>query len=386
MANKDNLISVVGTLFRYRRPILWATFLTGIGSLLISVFLLDNMYKATTSFYPLSSDVFKPEQMFGTSTKDMDFYGTEADVDRLLTIGQSGDMYNFLIKKFDLYKHYKIDTTSERAPIKVREALERLYEVKKTKQNAIEVSVEDKDRALAATMANVARDKIDEIAQKMVREVQYNQIRGFESNFLQKEKGMNVIGDTLSRMRELYGVIDPLRQTEAVTKVSVEAKGNYVRSKARLDALKGINTVSPDTLAMLGATLKGYEEELKESNETMKKYNQGYNGVSVMKDLYEQERNQLGRDKQRYLQLKVAYETPTQALKTVEIAAVPIDKSRPKRSIIILSTMLIAFVLMVVGALIAENYRDVDWSEVLASENETASKSKASIGFFQKKE
>ncbi len=385
MANKDNLISVVGALFRYRRPILWATFLTGIGSLLISVFLLDNMYKATTTFYPLSSDVFKPEQMFGTSTKDMDYYGTEADVDRLLTIGQSGDMYNFLIKKFDLYKHYKIDTASERAPIKVREALEKLYAVRKTKEDAIEVSVEDKDRALAAVMANAARDKIDEIAQRLVREVQYNQIRGFESNFLQKEKGMQVIGDTLSVMRNIYGVIDPQTQTEAVTKVSVEAQGNYIRSKARLEALKGVSSVTQDTLAMLGATVKGYEEELKQSVETMKKYNAGFNSVSLMKELYEQERNQLGRDKQRYLQLKVAYETPTQALKTFETASVPIDKSRPKRSIIILSTMLIAFVLMVVGALVADNYKDVDWSEITGSTEEVADKRKSGIGFFQKK-
>jgi tyrosine-protein kinase Etk/Wzc len=364
MANKDNLLSVVGTLFRYRRPILWATCATAIGSLLISVFLLDNVYKATTSFYPLSADVFKPEQMFGTSNKDMEYFGEEADVDRLLTIGQSGDMYNFLIQKFNLYKHYKIDTTSERAPIKVREALEKLYAVKKTKTNSIEVSVEDKDRVLAATMANAARDKIDEIAQRIVREVQWNQIRGFETNFLQKEKGMRILGDTLSVMRELYGVIDPENQTESVTKVSVEAQGNYTRSKARLEAMKNLGSVSQDTLAMLGATVKGYEEELKQSVIMMKKYNAGFNNVSVMKELYEQERNQLGRDKQRYLQLKVAYETPTQALKTVEIASVPIDKSRPKRSIIILSSMLIVFVLMVVGALIADNYRDVDWSEV----------------------
>jgi tyrosine-protein kinase Etk/Wzc len=240
-----------------------------------------------------------------------------------------------------------------------------LYAVKKTKTNSIEVSVEDKDRVLAATMANAARDKIDEIAQRIVREVQWNQIRGFETNFMQKEKGMRVLGDTLSVMRELYGVIDPENQTESVTKVSVEAQGNYTRSKARLEALKGLGSVSQDTLALLGATVKGYEEELKQSAVMLKKYNAGFNNVSVMKELYEQERNQLGRDKQRYLQLKVAYETPTQALKTVEIASVPIDKSRPKRSIIILSSMLIVFVLMVVGALVADNYRDVDWAEVI---------------------
>jgi tyrosine-protein kinase Etk/Wzc len=370
MANKDNLIGVVETLFHYRRPILWATFATAIGSMLVSFLFLDNMYKATTSFYPLSSDVFKPEQLFGTSAKDMDYFGTEADVDRTLTIGQSGDMYNFLIKKFDLYNHYKIDTTSERAPIKVREALEKLYSVKKTKENAIEVSVEDKDRALAAVMANAARDKIDEIAQRIVREVQLNQIRGFESNFMQKEKSMGVLGDTLSMMRDRFGVIDPANQTESVTKVSVEAQGNYIRSKARFEAMKGISSITPDTLAMLGATVKGYEEELKQSADMMKKYSAGFNSVSLMKELYEQERNQLGRDKQRYLQLKVAYETPIQALKTVEVASVPIDKSRPKRSIIVLSVTLIALVLMVLGALVADNYRDVDWSEVLSDRNE----------------
>ncbi len=385
MANKDNLISVVGTLLRYRRPILWGTILTAIGTMLITYFLLDNMYKATTTFYPLSSDVFKPEQMFGISTKDMDYFGAENDVDRLLTIGQSGDMYNFLIKKFDLYKHYKIDTTSERAPIKVREALEKLYAVKKTKTNAIEVSVEDKDRVLAAEMANAARDKIDEIAQRIVREVQMNQIRGFEESFLQKERLMSVIGDTLSMMRERYGVIDPQNQTESVTKSSVEARSNFTRSRAKFEAMKGISSLSQDTLAMQGATVKGYEEELKENIEMMKRYNLGFNKVSLMKEMYEQERNQLGRDKQRYLQLKVTYATRIQALKTIESASVPIDKSRPKRMIITLSVTLIAFVLLFIGALLADNYRDVDWSEIMGSENGTVENSKKGIGFFQRK-
>ncbi len=385
MADKDNLLSVIGTLFRYRRPILWATFLTALGSMLLTVLFLDNMYKATTSFYPLSADVFKPEQMFGTSTKDMEYFGTENDVDRLLTIGQSGDMYNFLIKKFDLYKHYKIDTSSERAPIKVREALERLYSVQKTKTNSIEVSVEDKDRVLAAEMANAARDKIDEIAQRIVREVQLNQIKGFEASFLQKEKIMGVVGDTLSMMRVRYGVIDPESQTEAVTKSSVDARSNFIRSKAKFEVMKGISTLSQDTVALQGATVKGYEEELKENVEIMRKYNEGFNKVSLMKELYEQERNQIGRDKQRYMQLKVAYETQIQALKTVEIAAVPIDKSRPKRSIIVLSATLIAFVFMFVGALLADNYKDVNWAEVTGSERDINDEKKKGIGFFQKR-
>jgi tyrosine-protein kinase Etk/Wzc len=387
MENNDNLIGVLVTLFRYKRPLLWATLATALGTALISFLLLDNYYKSTTTFYPLSSDVFKPEQMFGQSQKDMDYYGGEEDVDRLLTIAQSGELYDFLIKKYDLYRHYKIDTTSEQAAFKVREALEGLYEVKKTKHNAIEISVEDKDRRLAAQMANAARDKVDEIAQRLVREIQANLIRAYESSFIEKEKTMRGIGDSLMLMRQNYGVIDPEKQTEAVTKVSVEAQGNYIRNKAKLDMLKGNSSVSKDTIAFQEATLKGYEEETKNNTTVMKKYNEGYNSVSVLKEIYEQERNQVGRDKQRYSQLRVAFNTQVQALKLVESAAIPVVKSRPKRSIIVFSATLIVMVLSIIGALLIDNYRDVDWNQIrsAASQNGTAKEPRSSrIGFFKR--
>lgn len=386
MENNDNLVGVLVTLFRYKKPILWATLATAVGTALISFLFLDNYYKSTTTFYPLSSDVFKPEQMFGSSQKDMEYYGGEEDVDRLITIAQSGELYDFLIKKYDLYRHYKIDTTSELAAFKVREAIEGLYEVKKTKHNAIEISVEDKDRRLAADMANAARDKVDEIAQRLVREIQANLIRAYETSFIEKDRVLHGVGDSLMLLRESYGVIDPEKQTEAVTKVSVEAKGNYVRSKAKLDMLKGNPSVSKDTIALLQATLKGYEEEAKNNDVMMKKYNEGYNSVSVLKQIYEQERNQIGRDKQRYTQLKVAFETKVQALKLFETAAVPVVKSRPKRSILVISATLIVFILSLIGALLIDNYSAVNWNEIKSASANGATKARknAVIGFSKK--
>ncbi len=386
MENNDNLVGVLVTLFRYKRPILWATLATAVGTALISFLFLDNYYKSTTTFYPLSSDVFKPEQMFGSSQKDMEYYGGEEDVDRLLTIAQSGELYDFLIKKYNLYQHYKIDTTNEQAAFKVREALEGLYEVKKTKHNAIEISVEDKDRRLAAEMANAARDKVDEIAQRLVREIQANLIRAYETSFIEKDKLLNSVGDSLMLLRESYGVIDPETQTEAVTKVSVEAQGNYIRSKAKLDMLKNNPSVSKDTIALLQATLKGYEEETKNNEVMMKKYNAGYNSVSVLKQIYEQERNQISKDKQRYTQLKVAFETQVQALKLFETAAVPVVKSRPKRSILVISATLIVFILSLIGALLMDNYREVNWNEIksASANGSTKARKKTAIGFIKK--
>jgi tyrosine-protein kinase Etk/Wzc len=364
MDNRDNLLGVLATLFKWKKQILKVILLAGIGTAAISFFFLDDYYRASTVFYVASPDLFKPEQMFGTSNKDMDYYGTDADLDRVLTIAESNELYDYLIKAFNLYKHYDIDSTKQKAPFKVREHLQKLYEVKKTKFDAVELSVEDTDKEFAAQMANSAREKIDEITQRLIRNSQLSLIKAYESSFLEKEKTLLNINGTLTQLRQNSGVIDPEQQTEAVTKSAVEAGVNYARSKAKLDALRKMSNISRDTIALLEATVKGYEEEVKQSNATLKRYNDGYNGVLDMKNQYEKESEQVSKDKQRYLQLRIAYSTKISAVSVIEPAAIPIVKERPKRSVIIVSAMLIAFIFSVVGVLLADNYKDVSWKEL----------------------
>jgi tyrosine-protein kinase Etk/Wzc len=364
MENKDNLLGVLATLFKWKKQILNVVLLAGIGTAAISFLFLDDYYRASTVFYVASPDLFKPEQMFGTSSKDMDYYGTDADLDRVLTIAGSNELYDFLIKTFNLYKHYDIDSTHQKAPFKVRERLQKLYEVKKTKFDAIELSVEDTNREFAASMANAARDKIDEITQRLIRNSQLSLVKAYESSFLEKEKTLLSISDTLMRLRQNYGVIDPLQQTETVTKSVVEADVNLTRNKAKLEVLRKMDNIPKDSIAFLDANVKGYEEESKRSSAVLKRYNEGYNSVLDMKNQYEKESEQVNKDKQRYLQLRIAYTTKISAVSVIETAAVPIVKERPKRSIIVVSAMLIAFIFSVVGVLLADNYKDVSWKEL----------------------
>jgi tyrosine-protein kinase Etk/Wzc len=364
MDNRDNLLGVLATLFKWKKQILKVILIAGIGTAAISFFFLDDYYRASTVFYVASPDLFKPEQMFGTSNKDMDYYGTDADLDRVLTIAESNELYDYLIKAFNLYKHYDIDSTKQKAPFKVREHLQKLYEVKKTKFGAVELSVEDINKEFAAQMANSAREKIDEITQRLIRNSQLGLINAYESSFVEKEKALLGINETLTRLRQNSGVIDPEQQTEAITKSAVEAEVNYTRSKAKLEALRKMQNISKDTIGFLEATVKGYEEEVKHSNAQLKRYNDGYNGVVDMKNQYEKESEQVSKDKQRYLQLRIAYSTKISAISVFETAAIPIVKERPRRIVIIASAMLIAFIFSVVGVLLADNYKDVSWKEL----------------------
>jgi tyrosine-protein kinase Etk/Wzc len=358
MKNNDNLLGVIGAVLKWKKPILRVILIATLGTAAIAFLFLPNYYKSTTTFYVASPDLFKPEQVFGTSNKDMDYYGTENDVDRVLTIAQSGELSDFLIKKFDLYKHYEIDSTKEEAPFKVREQLDKLLEIKKTKFNAIELSIEDKDKKITAEIANTAREKIDEIAQRLIRETQIKLIQAYESSFIEKEKTLLAMGNTLANLRQTYGVIDPDKQTEAVTKSVVDAEANYYRSKAKWESLKKSPSVSADSLAQMESTVRGYEAESKRGNEMLKRYNLGFNSVSAMKEYYEKERDQISKDKQRFQQLRIAYGTKISALVLIESGRVPIVKSRPKRSIIVLSAALISLIFSVLGVLLIENYKE----------------------------
>ena len=163
--NTDNLLGVLKTLFKWKKQIFLVCLIAGIGSVIISL-LLPVYFQATTVFLAASPDQAKPELIFGSGTLEGEYYGNENDIDRILTIAESSELFDFLIDTFNLYQHYKIDSTANRAPYRVKKKLAKLYDVAKTKRDAIELSVEDQDKELAAAIANTARRKINEILQR----------------------------------------------------------------------------------------------------------------------------------------------------------------------------------------------------------------------------
>ena len=170
MEQRENLLDVLKILFKWLRPIAYLCIGVGIGTTAISL-LLDNYYESTTTFYASSIDQAKPGQIFGTSSRDLEFYGNDRDNDRLLTIAESNGLVDYMVRTFDLYTHYDIDSTKERAPFNVRQKFNKYYTVIKTKREAIELSIEDTDKELAAEMVNAARNKIDELAIVIVENV-----------------------------------------------------------------------------------------------------------------------------------------------------------------------------------------------------------------------
>ncbi len=371
MDNRDNLLGVFQTIYRWRKTIRNVCILALAGSVAFSL-LLDNYYQANTIFYPASPQLASPELMFGNTGLVTEYFGSDRDLDRLAEIATSKELEDFMVREFDLYHQYGIDSNNTQGAYKVRERFRGLYSAQKNKNDAIELSIEDTDPRRASDMANAARNKINEIAQQLTRAGQTQLLAAFEENIKRKKAELEILGDSLQHTQEYFGIYAPGPQGEQLSEQLTVAESEITRNRARLDILEKNPLIPRDTIAYISANLNAYEAQRKQlmspgldgPNISVKRFNEGSPKVAVLQDLHYQARKQLSYDIERYKQIQATFNTDIPALLVVEAASPPLIKSRPRRSIIVLSFVIAAFLFTALAALIADAYKDMRWKDI----------------------
>lgn len=371
MDQRDNLLGTLAALYRWRKSIRNICLLTLVGSIVISLFL-KNYYQATTIFYPASPQLASPELIFGNTAQVTEYFGSDRDLDRLAEVSNSSEVVDFMVSRFRLYDHYDIDSTLKEGPYKVREKFRNLYSAQKNKNDAIELSIEDTDPKLAAEMANVAREKINEISQRFIKESQGKLLLAFENNIQRKTTELAHLTDSLRTLQARYDLYDIGAQGASLAGDLSKTQSEIIKTKAKLEVLEHNPLIPPDTVEYIKANLRAFErqrenllrEDLNGNNLTIKRFKEGSPLITVVSDLHYQARKQLTYDLERYNQIKATFNTNIPAVLVVETAEVPLIKSRPKRSIIVISAVLAALLFSALGALVADTYRHVNWNSL----------------------
>lgn len=363
MNNKDNLLGVIETVFKWKKPILWTCGITAVAAAIVAL-LLPVYYESTTTFYAASPDLATPEAIFGESAQAPDYYGTDGDMDRLLSIAKSDDLASFMIDSFNLYEHYDIDPDSPKGPYAVRLKFGKHFEAIKTKFDAIELSIEDEDKELAAQMTNVARNRVSEVAQQIIKNSQLTLLKVFEDNISQKTEQMDSLNLQLLNLRQKYGIYNTESQSENLAELVAKAESKLYNLQARLEAMQN-SRIFRDSVRLINAQIKGYEYELQKLNERLMLFNQGMAQVDVLVEVQLQASEKLGEDKEHYKQIKAAYGTDFPTLHLLEAARVPLIKSRPKRALIVVGATAVAFIFSILAILLFDTYKDVNWREIL---------------------
>jgi len=329
MDSKDSLMSLLKTFKKWFKAIFIVCTIAVVGAVAISLSL-DNYYKATSIFYAASSDLAKPAPIGGMEI-DIEYYGRDEDIDRLLSIANSGEVAGRLIEEFQLAEHYEIKAETQKGKYKVLERFNKLFTAQKNKYDAIEISMEDVEPELAKKIANKARDLINEIAQRTVKNSQQLQIDKYSSNISRKTSDLDSLTSKIEKVKEKYEIFDSGNQGEALTQ-----------------ALADATTTSQ---------IKVIEGKIAE-------FAKGVSKVVVLEQEQREFGKQLSLDKERYKQLVSARESDYNSIHIIEEATTPMVKSRPRRSILVIATGLISLFFCLFAAVLVEKVKSINWKAI----------------------
>lgn len=370
MQARETLIDITKLLLKSKKLILRNLIIAGILAIIIVLFM-PNYFKATTTFYPASPDIMKPEHIFGTATKDMEYYGTGVDLDRMLTVAQSNELYDFMIDSFDLYKRYDIDSSGSKARYKAHMSFREHYNIEKTKLEAIELSIEDTDPAIAASMANATRFRINNLVSNLLKSNLNELAVTIMDNIRQKQTEVNILADSVKLLRNKYKIIDSESQAIELMKKMVGTESKLKRDEERLKVLESVPGIRKDTIYMLKAMVAGLRSEYKSITDTnstsainFTNFNAGRNTIDIMSTQLRSAKDYLTVYNTRYNQIIGVLKGNNNALHLVEAADIPLVKSRPRRSLIVLSVILATLLFNVIGIIVINTLKDPEWKKL----------------------
>ncbi len=354
MNNEYSLIDFLQQLQKWKKELFMASVIIVILSVVVSL-LLPDYYRAETTFYAASPDLAKPIPI-GGDEKDVRIYGDDKDLDRLFTIATSHDIIFHLVDSFELYKHYDIDPGHKKAKFKVREELLENFQTIKTKYGALLLIVEDKDPVIAANMANAAREKIERLAQDIVKESQAKLIANYEQNLVKKQIQTDSLSNRQRRIKDASGIFETWTQSGIYTKMLAEATSDLEDAKGKITFYKKYPAYK-DSLIKYMAMEMGAVNKMSKANAELARYAPVLSELKQLDQEQSRLNDQISLDKERLKQLSATYAVPFTALHIVEKADIPVEKSRPKRSVLVILASLCGIMLCFLAIFVMENIK-----------------------------
>ncbi|MEE9437871.1 MAG: hypothetical protein V3V14_02655 [Saprospiraceae bacterium] len=364
MSDDYSLIHVLSTLARWKKQIFIATGLVAAMSVIGSL-MMPTYYQSTTLLYAASPTLANPD-LVGGIEKTYKIYGSGEDLDRLFSIANSAEVKHHLINKYNLAKHYDINVSNPKGKAKLARKISKLYETTKTKFDGLLLSIEDTDRNQARDMVKSAREFIENKAQNIIKESQANQLSALADGIKVKESQLKITGDTLTKLKNKYGIYESYAQAKAFAELATNTESNLIGKESMLNELKKYANVPIDSINKLKAKIAGVKSMKIGLENRIKLFNEGVLSVRQIEVGQTQMVEELALAKERYKNLKSSYDKSFTSIHIVEKETIPNEKSRPKRSIIVIGLSLLAFVLSCLVALLIQSAKTINWREVYA--------------------
>ncbi len=359
--------NMLGVLYRWRRFITIVTVVMAIAAVVISL-LLPNWFKASSRLLlPSSASGGLSSVLLGdiSSAAQSLLGGAGGDYVRYLAILNSRTVMDDVVETFGLVTVYEL--ADEEFPLEeARDALRDNVDFLVDQEfDFFSVEVLDKDPQRAADMANYFVEKLDEINNRLSKQTAGSFRQYVQSRYDEAGLDRQVMLDSLASFQREYGVIDLEAQTLAYFTQLAELRADAIQVEIQLAALRSQfgdeNRQARSLEAIVAAAdqkyqdaLAGKEAVLPVSQDRAPEMVKSYLNLTLERTIQERILELVA---PMLEQAKFEEERTGEALQIVDAAIAPVEKFKPKRSIICIAATLSAFILAIFFALVMDWWR-----------------------------
>jgi uncharacterized protein involved in exopolysaccharide biosynthesis len=363
MADTVSLLDIAIVLAKHKRLVLGLPFAAAVVAAMI-VMIVPNTYTATAKILPPQQSQSNAAALLGhlgvLGAGAGSALGLKNPNDVFVAMLKSRTVADRLIEKFDLKRVYDLDLM-----VDTRKRLELNTAITSGKDGVIKIEVDDHDPARAAALANAYVDELERITLRLaVTEAGQRRVF-FEKHLQQARHDLTGAEIELRKFQEATGLIDPAGQASLTVSAAAALRAQITAKEVQLGTLRAFATEQNADLVRAEQELASLRMQLAKMQRAAGsergdvlvsigkapgvsiEYVKKYRDVKYFETLYELLAKQ-------YELARIDEAKNATVIQVLDEAVPPERKSRPKRRLITLLSLIGAGVVAVLIALVLE--------------------------------
>jgi capsule polysaccharide export protein KpsE/RkpR len=171
---------------------------------------------------------------------NLNSYSIETRTDQLLQLLESNSIRDTLIARFDLVRHYDVDTSAAGGYFALYNEFAERVDISKTRFESVQIEVVDEDPRRARDMVVAMLDQVNLLARRLQRE-KTGEVLDIAERALHNEKvKLDSVEARLDQLRHNTGILAYESQARELTKGYVRMLANPGTPKAQRDEVLGL--------------------------------------------------------------------------------------------------------------------------------------------------
>ncbi|MGI4835144.1 MAG: hypothetical protein ACRYFK_16955 [Janthinobacterium lividum] len=307
---------------------------------------LPNTYSSTAVFLPTSPQSADPDRLVEGSK--LEIGSRPEDLDRVVTIGQSLPLAEQMVRRFNLYAHYKVGPPgTDKAENNALSEFNSNFSIVHNERDAIELTFRDRDKKLAATVANALVAAIDSVNQQLTYENRRQVLELYRQRSARIGANYETGRRQLLAARHRYGVY------------GLEQQGRYL-AKEIIETQRALNLAEGGgggNVAALRRALRGLTQADMGNPINLENITLGADSVNLLTGRLADLQARLVGSQAAFEQAETSLRTRVSSLYLVQKAYPATRKSGPFRSLIVLGSVVGTLAVSVVLVLLLELLR-----------------------------